>query len=177
MATATNDTRFTDLKARLAALDCELLVEEGDHPERYVILDKTKGLIVSNGATIEDQYEYAGIIEKERGRPENAPLGLYRAAERVVSLTPVSPLAAESDGGYRPLPELAKALGDLENALDNADNADDDVLKLNLCDRTTGDEQRLIYAIQAIAKAADAEHTTGLTIALLHDADELAGRL
>jgi hypothetical protein len=39
--------------------DGELLEEEGNHPERYVILDKAKGLIVSNGATIEEQYDWA----------------------------------------------------------------------------------------------------------------------
>jgi hypothetical protein len=58
MATA-NDSKFSDLRARLAALNCELLEEEGSHAERYVIFSKTKGLIVSNGATIQDQYDWA----------------------------------------------------------------------------------------------------------------------
>jgi hypothetical protein len=37
---AANDTRFADLKARLAALNCELLEEEGEHAERFCVFHK-----------------------------------------------------------------------------------------------------------------------------------------
>ena len=43
-----------DLKARLAALNCELHEDESEGSDRFYVLDKSISKLVSVGATIED---------------------------------------------------------------------------------------------------------------------------
>jgi len=86
MATSQDNTRFFDLRARLAAINCELLEEEGTHAERYVIFDKAKGLIISCGSTIEDQYDWLGLEEKARAAgADNVLRGLEPSASEANS--------------------------------------------------------------------------------------------
>jgi hypothetical protein len=125
----------------------------------------------------------------------DASLGLRRAATNVIKLYRADgwdALAGETDGGYKPLPELEEALGAVETALnvesgtaaaayskpDDADD-DDELSKRNLCDRMTTDETALIYSIQGIANAIYKrdDGDVGLAMALKKLVDELAGKL
>jgi hypothetical protein len=89
---------------------------------------------------MEVDYLDAAIHALERGwtdpddeKPAEADKGersgLRRAAEHVIRLYRApgwDALAGETDGGYKPLPELEEALGALETALDVVDETDPD---------------------------------------------------
>ena len=63
---AESPTRYADIKARLAALNCELLEDDTDGGASYYVLDKAKGKLVSVGATLDYTYEWVEETEKER---------------------------------------------------------------------------------------------------------------
>jgi len=69
----------------------------------------------------------------------------------------------------------------LEGWLEPSEPDDDDLLKRDFCDRTTADEQDLMYSIQGVANAIYKIDTggnfEGLAIALKKLVDELAGEL
>lgn len=63
---ATTSTPTTDLKARLAALGCELLEENGTHAERYNVFDTAKRKLVSVGQPLEEVAAWIEVEEAER---------------------------------------------------------------------------------------------------------------
>ncbi len=72
---ATNDsTRYTDLKARVAALNCELLQDQTDDDvdDHYYVLDKAIGKLVSVCASLKDTYNWLEVEEEERQRKARA---------------------------------------------------------------------------------------------------------
>lgn len=66
MATQHSDTRLADLKARMAALGCELLEDETEGADKYYVLDKRLGKLVSVGQSLDDTYDWVELQEKDR---------------------------------------------------------------------------------------------------------------
>jgi len=65
MATVQDTTapRHADLKARLVALNCELHEDETESVDRFYVLDKNIGRLVSVGATIQATYDWCAEEE------------------------------------------------------------------------------------------------------------------
>jgi len=59
----TNAARQADLKARLVALNCELHEDETEGADRFYVLDKNIGKLVSVGATIQDTHDWCAEEE------------------------------------------------------------------------------------------------------------------
>lgn len=123
MATA-NNTRFPDLKTRLAALDCELLEDDSEIAERYYILDRRVGKLVSVGQSIEDTYDWCDDQAAEEADAVRAAIAGDAEAD-----TPSEALrraAAQAVSSYRcealnlPDKPLREAIDELEAVLDGA---------------------------------------------------------
>jgi hypothetical protein len=71
MATQNDTARFSALKARLAAINCELLEDDSDDANRYYVFDKVIGKLVSIGQDIETTYDVAASLITQRDVIDN----------------------------------------------------------------------------------------------------------
>jgi hypothetical protein len=65
MATSNDTARFSDLKARLAALGAEMLEDDSDDESRYYVLDRNANKLVSIGQPISEIYTWVESTEAE----------------------------------------------------------------------------------------------------------------
>ncbi len=76
--------RLKDLKDRLQRLRCELLEDETEGDDRYYVLDKNVGKLVSGGQTLNDTYDWLEEKERERDAPARGSTEASMPADAVL---------------------------------------------------------------------------------------------
>ena len=100
---ATNkSTRYADLKARLAVLNCELLEDQSsdDHDDHYYILDRRIGKLVSICTSLDDSFDWLEAEEQKRS---------VAGTSRTVAPTSQSSVAAWTRGADLAIDLLTEA--------------------------------------------------------------------
>lgn len=181
------------LRARCEALGYRLYVTpEGAQlvVDHFPDSDRTPEVVFIHTDAADDDLEdwladreQVSARVRQAGQVKRATADLHRAAEKVIKLYRADgwdALAGETDGGYKPLPELEEALGKLETALDvETDTAE--VLasqglkrigpneafaasvsdRIDALDAARDDAQRVAYDVRFLVEAALKLNTNG----------------
>jgi len=122
MATSNDITRYADLKARLAKLNCELLEDSSDDAARYYVRDLTRGKLVSVSQSLDDTYTW--IEEEEAERADDADEREEREQPKSIAVSDAKSTSADNPD-LKQLYDLQDLVCEIEHlAHDGAESSD-----------------------------------------------------